>query len=38
MTDVDQETKRKIRRTALMLLGVVLVFYFGFILSGVLNS
>jgi len=37
MTDVDQETKRKIRRTALMLLGVVLVFYFGFILSGVLN-
>jgi len=38
VTDVDQETKRRIRRTTLILVGIVFVFYFGFILTGVLNS
>jgi len=38
MSDVDQETKRNIRRTALILAAVAAVFYFGFILVGVLRA
>jgi hypothetical protein len=38
MSDADQETRRRIRRTTLMLVAVALVFYLGFILSGVVKS
>ncbi len=38
MTDVDRETKKGIRRTALILAAVALAFYFGFIMMGVLQS
>lgn len=38
MTDVDAQTKKRIRRTTLILVGVALAFYFGFILMGVVNS
>jgi hypothetical protein len=38
MSDADQETRRRIRRTTLMLVAVALVFYLGFILSGVIKS
>jgi hypothetical protein len=38
MSDVDQETRRRIRRTTLMLVAVALAFYLGFILSGVIKS
>jgi hypothetical protein len=38
MTDVDAETRRRIRRTTLILVAVALTFFFGFILMGVINS
>lgn len=38
MTDTDKETRRRIRRTTLALVAVALVFYLGFILSGVIKS
>lgn len=38
MTELDAETKRGIRRTALMLAAVAVAFFVAFILSGVLNS
>jgi hypothetical protein len=38
MTDVDAETRKRIRRTTLILVGVALAFFFGFILMGVINS
>ena len=38
MSNVDLETKKKIRRSALLLLAVALTFYIGFILSGVLRA
>jgi hypothetical protein len=34
----DAERRKGIRRTALILTGVALAFYFGFILMGVLNA
>ena len=38
MSDVDRETKRGIRRTALILAGIAVAFYLGFILVGVLRA
>ena len=38
MSDGSEETRRRIRRTTLMLVAVALVFYLGFILSGVIRS
>lgn len=38
MTEVDRETKKGIRRTALILAAVAVAFYLGFILMGVLQS
>lgn len=38
MTEIDRETKKGIRRTALILTAVALAFYIGFILMGVLQS
>jgi len=34
----EQERKRNIRRTALVVAGIALAFYIGFILMGVLRS
>jgi hypothetical protein len=37
--DVDeQERKKKIRRTALIVAGIALAFYVGFIMMGVMRS
>lgn len=38
MSEVDRETKKGIRRTALILAAVAGTFYLGFILMGVLQS
>jgi uncharacterized membrane protein (DUF485 family) len=38
MIDRDEETRKGIRRTALILTAIALAFYFGFILMGVLKS
>lgn len=38
MPDVDQETRRRIRRTTLILVSVALAFYLGFILSGIIKA
>lgn len=38
MSEVDRETKKGIRRTALILAAVAVTFYLGFILMGVLQS
>ena len=38
MSKTDAETRKKIRRSALLLLAVALTFYFGFILAGVLRA
>ena len=38
MSEPDAQTKKGIRRTALILAVIALSFYFGFILLGVLNS
>ena len=38
MSDRDDETRRRIRRTTIILVAVALVFYLGFILTGVIKS
>ena len=38
MNDMRADNKKGIRRTALILTGVALAFYIGFILMGVLNA
>lgn len=38
MTELDEERRKGIRRTALMLTAVAVGFYLGFILMGVLRS
>lgn len=38
MTDRDPELRRNIRRTALIVGGIAVAFYVGFILMGVLRS
>lgn len=38
MSEVDRETKKGIRKTALILAAVAIAFYLGFILMGVLQS
>ena len=38
MIDRRDETRRGIRRTTLILVGVAVAFYLGFILMGVLRS
>jgi hypothetical protein len=38
MTDRENETRRRIRRTTIILVVVALVFYLGFILTGVIRS
>ena len=38
MSDLDPETRRRIRRTTIILVAVALVFYLGFILTGVIKS
>jgi hypothetical protein len=38
MPEVDEETRRGIRRTTMILVGVALLFFFGFILLGVIRS
>ena len=38
MTELDAETKKGIRRTALILAAIALTFYLGFILIGVLRA
>jgi uncharacterized membrane protein (DUF485 family) len=38
MTDRENETRRRIRRTTIILVVVALVFYVGFILTGVIKS
>ena len=38
MSEIDQETKKGIRRTALILVAVAVTFYLGFILIGVLGG
>ena len=38
MTELDAETKKGIRRTALILGAIALTFYLGFILIGVLRA
>jgi uncharacterized membrane protein (DUF485 family) len=38
VTRDDSEQRRNIRRTALIMAGIALAFYFGFILMGVLRS
>ena len=38
MTRDDSEQRRNIRRTALIMAGVAVAFYVGFILMGVLRS
>jgi len=38
MSEIDQETKKGIRRTALILAAVAVTFYLGFILMGVLGG
>lgn len=38
MIETPGDRRRSIRRTALVLLGIVLFFYFGFILLGVLRA
>lgn len=37
-SDASNERKKGIRRTALILTGIALAFYCGFILMGVLNA
>jgi hypothetical protein len=38
MPERSDETRRKIRRTTTILVGVALLFFFGFIMMGVLRS
>lgn len=38
MTRIDAETKKGIRRTALILALVAIAFYLGFIMMGVIKS
>lgn len=38
MTDNDANKKKNIRRTALIVSGIAIVFYVGFVLSGVLRA
>jgi len=38
MSDVDQQSRRKIRRTTVILVAVAIAFYLGFILSGIVKS
>jgi hypothetical protein len=38
MTDRDDKTRQRIRRTTIILVMVALVFYLGFILTGVIKS
>ncbi len=38
MTRDENEQRRNIRRTALIMAGIAMAFYFGFILMGVLRS
>jgi hypothetical protein len=38
MTSSDTEQRRNIRRTALIMTGIAVAFYLGFILMGVLRS
>ncbi len=38
MSERDEETRRRIRRTTIILVIVALAFYVGFILSGVIRS
>ncbi len=38
MDEVRNEARKKIRRTALMLAAVAVLFYLGFIAAGVLRS
>ena len=38
MSDVDLDTRKKIRRSALVFGGIAIAFYVGFILVGVLRA
>jgi hypothetical protein len=38
VTEADADRKRKIRRTALIVAGIAVAFYVGFILMGVLRA
>lgn len=38
MTEVDAETKKRIRRSALLFGGIAFAFFLGFILMGVLRA
>ncbi len=38
MSDADQQNRRKIRRTTVLLVAVAIAFYLGFILSGVVKA
>ena len=38
MNDSDADRRKNVRRTALILGGIALVFYLGFILMGVLRA
>jgi hypothetical protein len=38
MTDRDDKARQRIRRTTIILVVVALVFYLGFILTGVVKS
>lgn len=38
MSDADQQSRRKIRRTTVILVAVAIAFYLGFILSGIVKS
>ena len=38
MTQVDEQRKKSIRRTALIVAAIAVAFYVGFILMGVLRS
>lgn len=38
MTERDEQTKKGVRRTALILAAIAIAFYVGFILIGVIRS
>lgn len=38
MTDNDTDKQKNVRRTALIVSGIAIAFYLGFILSGVLRA
>ena len=38
MSDVDTETRKRIRRSTIVLVAIAVTFYLGFILAGVLRA